>query len=83
MRKILIATAALGVLILQDVPSYAQSFRFGPGGFDYDDGRDYRDYREERRFRRICRELRDRCENKDLYGEEGMGNCRRYRRTCG
>lgn len=80
MRKILIATAALGALLIQDAPSFAQGFRFGPGGGDYHD--DY-GYREERRLRRICRELRDRCENKDLYGEEGQGNCRRYRRTCG
>ena len=80
MRKILVAAAALGALIIQDAPSSAQGFRFGPDGIDIDDGRGYRD---ERRYRRMCRELRDACENKDLYGEEGMGNCRRYRRTCG
>ncbi len=83
MRKILIAAAALGALMIQDAPSFAQGIRIGPGGVDIDDGRGYRDERDERRYRRMCRELRDACENKDLYGEEGQGNCRRYRRTCG
>ncbi|KQT19385.1 hypothetical protein ASG40_00550 [Methylobacterium sp. Leaf399] len=83
MRKILVVTAALGALMLQDAPSFAQGFRIGPGGVEVDDGRGYRDERDDRRFRRMCRELRDRCENKDLYAEEGQGNCRRYRRTCG
>lgn len=83
MRKVLLVTAALGGLIIQDAPSFAQGFRFGPGGAEIDDGRGYREEREERRYRRMCRELRDACENKDVYGEEGQGNCRRYRRTCG
>ena len=55
----------------------------GPGGVEIDDGRGYREERDERRYRRMCRELRDRCENRDIYGEEGQGNCRRYRRMCG
>ena len=83
MRKIMLVTAALGGLLLQDTSSFAQGFRFGPGGVEVDDGRGFREEREERRYRRMCRELRDACENKDRYGEEGQGNCRRYRRTCG
>lgn len=83
MRKMLLATMALGGLVIQDAPSFAQGFRFGPGGVDIDDGRGFREEREERRYRRMCRELRDACENRDLYREEGQGNCRRYRRTCG
>lgn len=59
MRKILIVTAALGMLIIQDAPSFAQGFRVGPGGVEIDDGRGYREEREERRYRRMCRELRD------------------------
>jgi hypothetical protein len=80
MRKILLVTAALGGLIIQNAPTLAQGFRIGPGGVEVDDGRGYR---EERRQRQICRELRDACENRDRYGEEGQGNCRRYRRNCG
>jgi hypothetical protein len=30
-----------------------------------------------------CSRLRYRCENKDELGEEGEGNCRRYRQECG
>ena len=30
-----------------------------------------------------CDRLRRACENKDIRGEEGMGNCRRYREECG
>jgi hypothetical protein len=32
---------------------------------------------------RYCRRLRRACENKDVRGETGEGNCRRYRRECG
>jgi len=32
---------------------------------------------------RYCRRLRRACENKDIRGETGQGNCRRYRRECG
>jgi hypothetical protein len=32
---------------------------------------------------RYCRRLRRACQNKDIRGEVGEGNCRRYRRECG
>ena len=32
---------------------------------------------------RYCRRLRRACEYKDVRGEVGEGNCRRYRRECG
>ena len=32
---------------------------------------------------RYCRRLRRACENKEVRGEVGEGNCRRYRRECG
>jgi hypothetical protein len=32
---------------------------------------------------RYCRRLRRACDNKDVRGEVGEGNCRRYRRECG
>ena len=83
MRKLVIAAASVGALLAVGGPSLAQGIRIGPGGVEIDDGRGYREERDERRYRRMCRELRDRCENKDIYGEEGQGNCRRYRRMCG
>jgi hypothetical protein len=81
MRGILLA-AATGALLILNAPSFAQGIRIGPGGVEVDDGRGYREERDDRRHRRMCRELRDRCENRDVYGEEGQGNCRRYRRMC-
>ncbi len=85
MRKLLLAGITLGALFAINAPSFAQGFYFGPGGVTIDDGRRYGhdDYREERRYRRMCARLRDACVNKEYYGEEGQGNCRRYRRTCG
>ena len=84
MRKILLATVTLGALLVIDAPAMAQGFSIGPGGVRIDDGRRYdRGYDDDRRYRRMCARLRDACRNKDIYGEEGQGNCRRYRRTCG
>jgi hypothetical protein len=83
MRKLVFAAATTVVLLVSGAPSFAQGIRIGPGGVEVDDGRGYREDRDDRRYRRMCRELRDRCENRDAYGEEGQGNCRRYRRMCG
>lgn len=83
MRKIVLTAAATVALLVLNAPSFAQGIRIGPGGVDVDDGRGYREERMERRSRRMCAELRDACRNKDIYGEEGQGNCRRYRHTCG
>jgi hypothetical protein len=38
---------------------------------------------EQVQSRRYCARLRRACENKDVRGEQGEGNCRRYRRECG
>lgn len=85
MRKILLASLTVGALMMIEAPSFAQGISIGPGGVRVDDGRRYdRDYdRGDRRFSRMCARLRDACRNKDAYGEEGQGNCRRYRRNCG
>ena len=67
-------------------PVFSQDmeFGFGPGGFrmepgygwhHHDRGHHYRD-------RGMCRELRAACMHKEELGEEGMGNCRRYRSMC-
>jgi hypothetical protein len=88
MRKILLAGVTLGALLMIDAPAFAQGLSIGPGGVRIDDGRRYdrgydSGYRDDRRSARMCARLRDACRNKDVYGEEGQGNCRRYRRTCG
>lgn len=82
MRTTVLATVALAAMVTIAAPASSQGISIGPGGVQIDDGRrgrDYdRDYRDERRARRVCAELRDACR----YGEEGQGNCRRYRRNC-
>src|SRR5215207_5882834 len=81
MKTIRIAAIAL-VLVLSSsgglLPSSAQaqpSIQIGPGGVRVDDGR-------ARRGGGQCEELRLACENKDRLGEQGEGNCRRYRQMC-
>src|SRR5687767_543780 len=67
-------TLALASPAVTDVSS--QGIEIGPGGVRVDDGR----RRSERRG--LCAELRAACLNKERLGEQGEGNCRRYRRTC-
>lgn len=73
MRRLafVVATAALFV-----VPTsvFSQSIQVGPGGVRVDDGRG--------RGGGQCDELRRACENKDRLGEQGEGNCRKYREAC-
>lgn len=62
--------------------------RRGRGGGDFDEprrGRGGGDFDEPRRGRGAgpdCRELREACLRKDELGEQGEGNCRRYRQLC-
>ena len=68
------------------LPVNAQRFEIGPGGVGISGGE--RDYGRERYYGRdrshggVCAELRRACLNKGELGEQGEGNCRRYRRTC-
>nr|WP_132256117.1 hypothetical protein [Methylobacterium segetis] len=82
MSKLSLAAAALAALIAIPGTSVAQGISIGPEGVRVDDGR--RGYEERRRgpSREVCRELRRACMHKEELGEEGAGNCRRYRRTC-
>ena len=68
MRTILIL---VGGLLMTCLPVQAQTFEVGPGGvhvFRHGGG--------------DCRELRAACMHKDEMGENGMGNCQRYRELC-
>jgi len=56
------------------LPVNAQRIEVGPGGVRIGGG--------ERPSRQVCAELRNACLHKDELGEQGEGNCRRYRRTC-
>jgi hypothetical protein len=88
MRKLVLSMTAMAALLAVPSTSFAQGISVGPGGVRVDDGRDYgrrRGYYEERRggSRGMCRELRQACMHKEELGEQGGGNCRRYRRMCG
>jgi len=68
----------------------AQGVYVGPGGVGVDvEGRRHERYYGEDRGRRYygegnsCARLRRACMHKEERGEEGMGNCRRYREMCG
>jgi len=83
--KIISAAAIAFAVVLSSIgglyptPAQAQpSIQIGPGGVRVEDERD----RRLRRRRDVCEELRAACLNKDRLGEQGEGNCRRYRQTC-
>jgi hypothetical protein len=60
-------------LLMAPLAVQAQTFELGPGGlrvYPHHGGGD-------------CRELRAACMHKEDLGEQGQGNCRRYRELCG
>jgi hypothetical protein len=73
MRVYTLAIVAAAALF-PTVPAFSQGIEIGPGGVHIDRGRD--------RESRDCEELRRACLHKDELGEEGEGNCRRFRETC-
>jgi hypothetical protein len=78
MRKYILAAATAALFV---VPTYAfsQEIHIGPGGVRVGPGyHHYYNYGGGR-----CRELRAACMHKEELGEQGMGNCRRYREMCG
>ena len=89
MRSFALGMVAVVTLLAVPATSFAQGISVGPGGVRIDDGRDRNrgrgEYYEERRAgppRGMCRELRRACMNREELGEQGAGNCRRYRRMC-
>jgi hypothetical protein len=85
MRTFGFAIAVLAAMFV--VPVNAQPrFEIGPGGVRIGGGERYyggeRRYGSERRYGGRCAELRNACLHKGELGEQGEGNCRRYRMTC-
>ena len=74
MRNLAFVVATVALLVIPTSPTFSQSIQVGPGGVRVDDGRG--------RGVGQCEELRRACENKDRIGEQGEGNCRRYRESC-
>jgi hypothetical protein len=73
MRMYALAIVAAAALC-PPVPAFSQGIEIGPGGVHIDRGRARED--------RDCEELRRACLHKEELGEEGEGNCRRYRERC-
>jgi hypothetical protein len=79
---------AIAVVALFALPTsgFSQGIEFGPGGVRIEPG--YHGHRyHDRYYGRSayggeCRELRQACLHKEELGEEGLGNCQRYRRMC-
>jgi len=75
MRAWLFASAVAAVFALP-ISAHSQDVEIGPGGFRvYPHHRHYG-------YGADCRELREACLKKEELGEEGRGNCRRYREVC-
>jgi hypothetical protein len=70
-----LATIFLAAAYFLVIPAHSQSIEIGPGGIAVSPQR-------ERGWGGQCEELRIACEYKMERGEEGYGNCRRYRRFC-
>jgi len=68
-RTFAFGVAAAAAFFIIPVSAFSQSVEIGPGGVRIGRGGQ-------------CEELRRACENKDRLGEQGEGNCRRYRETC-
>jgi len=67
--------------------AFAQAVEFEPAGVrvyphQYPDEYRYNRRHEYRGDRGECRELRLACVHKEELGEQGLGNCRRYREVC-
>ena len=92
MRTYILAVLA-AVLFLLPTSAFSQvDVEVGPGGVHvgpryrhYDDGYRHHDggyHRGDRYGGARCRELRQACLHKEELGEQGMGNCQRYRQLC-
>ena len=85
MRRLALAVAACALFALPLPASggpistdlSSQSIEVGPGGVRVGEDRPRR-----QRMSDQCLELRAACLNKERLGEQGEGNCRRYRANC-
>jgi hypothetical protein len=79
MRKYVFAICTAALFAIPSV-AFSQEVYVGPGGVRVGPGhhRYYNRYEGGGR----CRELRAACMHKGELGEQGMGNCQRYREMC-
>ena len=76
---------AIALMALFAAPGFSQDVEFGPGGVRIEPG--FHEHHEGRHegwsMASHCRELRAACMHKEELGEQGQGNCHRYREVCG
>ena len=98
MRTSALATFALMAILLLPSAAMSQAIEIGPGGVrvyghceelrrscERGEGgcnQYWNTCQSSARGGNLCAELRAACLNRERLGEEGMGNCRRYRETC-
>jgi hypothetical protein len=72
----------MAAALLWSGSSFAQGIEIGPGGVRVQpEGYGYGHHRHYG-YAPDCRELRAACMHKEERGEQGRGNCRRYRELC-
>jgi hypothetical protein len=75
-----LATALVASLVLPTSAAFAQGIEIGPRGVEVNPGPPPPDRHWSAGD---CEELRAACLHKEELGEEGQGNCQRYRAVCG
>jgi hypothetical protein len=81
MRTYALAIAAAALFALP-TSAFSQGVELGPGGVRIEPSY-HGDYHGRSAYGGECRELRQACIHKEELGEQGQGNCERYRRRCG
>lgn len=80
MRAHVLAAMTAALFVLPN-SAFSQAIDIGPGGVRVAPG--YHHHRLYNRSEGRCWELRQACLHKEELGEQGMGNCRKYRAVCG
>jgi hypothetical protein len=75
MRAYVLAIVGAALFALP-TSAFSQAVEFGPGGVRI------HPYHHHGGYGADCRELRQACLHKDELGEQGQGNCRKYRDVC-
>ena len=73
---------AVATLFALPMSAFSQDVEIGPGGVQINPGYGYHQGYHHRHGGQ-CEELRAACMHKEELGEQGQGNCQRYRQMCG
>ena len=79
MRRYIFAIATAAIFAIPTA-AFSESVYIGPGGVRI--GSSHHGYYNRYEGGGRCAELRQACLHKEQLGEQGMGNCQRYRATC-